>query len=203
VDAAQRIGITRESLGLLEKGKRHPHAPTLAKLANGYGVTIEELFLLDEEERRDAPLGEAPSGATSGPSVEATSVEAYEERRHGFIVACSWYAKRRARQYELRLAEAEKGGSAGVRALFDDALVEFEGLLHLLSEDLAESWLLGEGRSARMDFSIRISNAISPMARVIDLMPDRALDLATSEAEQRAAEESRARFEVVQGRRSA
>jgi putative transcriptional regulator len=74
VEAAQRIGITRESLGLLEKGKRHPHAPTLAKLANGYGVPLEELLSLEEgdqqatAEEASAPLGEVPS--TSGPAVK-------------------------------------------------------------------------------------------------------------------------------------
>jgi putative transcriptional regulator len=72
VEAARKVGITRESLGLLEKGKRHPHAPTLTKLANGYGVPVEELFSLGEdslgEEKEPRPLVEALS--TSGPTIK-------------------------------------------------------------------------------------------------------------------------------------
>ncbi len=43
-DAAERIGITRDTLSELERGKRHPYMPTLAKIAEGYGVPVEELL---------------------------------------------------------------------------------------------------------------------------------------------------------------
>src|SRR5215211_5477490 len=84
VEAAKKIGITRESLGLLEKGKRHPHAPTLTKLANGYGVPVEELFSLSEEEGQVSeeqayPLAEAPS--EPGPAVKG-EVAQKERRTH-------------------------------------------------------------------------------------------------------------------------
>ena len=65
-EAAERAGIQRQTLALLERGERHPHDPTLAKIAKGYGVPVEDL--LDEP----VPLGEAPKASgqadgTKGP----------------------------------------------------------------------------------------------------------------------------------------
>lgn len=72
-EAAKKIGVARESLGLLERGKRRPHTPTLAKLANGYGLSVEELLSLEEEDRPDSEEPDVPSGqapSTSGPSAK-------------------------------------------------------------------------------------------------------------------------------------
>jgi transcriptional regulator with XRE-family HTH domain len=57
IDAAEKIGIGRDTLSDLERGNRHPVMPTLAKIAEGYGVPVEEL--LEEE---PVPLGEASRG---------------------------------------------------------------------------------------------------------------------------------------------
>jgi transcriptional regulator with XRE-family HTH domain len=54
-DAAHRIGVTRHTLASLEKGGQEPHFDTLAKLAEGYEVPVEDL--LEEE---PVPLAEAP-----------------------------------------------------------------------------------------------------------------------------------------------
>jgi transcriptional regulator with XRE-family HTH domain len=47
--AAERIGITQESLSQLERNRRQPYMPTLVKLAEGYGVPVEELLVEQEE----------------------------------------------------------------------------------------------------------------------------------------------------------
>src|SRR5688500_7497474 len=47
IDAAEKIGIGRDTLSDLERGNRHPVMPTLAKIAEGYGVPVEAL--LEEE----------------------------------------------------------------------------------------------------------------------------------------------------------
>jgi transcriptional regulator with XRE-family HTH domain len=52
-EAAERAGIQRQTLALLERGERHPHDPTLAKIAQGYGVPVEELL------EEPVPLAEA------------------------------------------------------------------------------------------------------------------------------------------------
>jgi transcriptional regulator with XRE-family HTH domain len=43
IEAAERIGIGRDTLSDLERGRRHPVMPTLVKIAQGYEVPIEEL----------------------------------------------------------------------------------------------------------------------------------------------------------------
>jgi len=58
-DAAHRIGVTRHTLASLEKGGQEPHFDTLAKLAEGYGVPVEDLLVGSE------------SGAKSGVGSEA------------------------------------------------------------------------------------------------------------------------------------
>ncbi len=42
-EASEKIGINRHTLRELEIGKREPYYPTLRKIAEGYGVRIEEL----------------------------------------------------------------------------------------------------------------------------------------------------------------
>jgi len=59
-DAAHRIGVTRHTLASLEKGGQEPHFDTLAKLAEGYGVPVEDLLVGSE------------SGAKSGVGSEAS-----------------------------------------------------------------------------------------------------------------------------------
>ncbi len=44
VEAAEKTGVTRATLSELERGYRHPVAPTLAKIAEGYGVPVDELI---------------------------------------------------------------------------------------------------------------------------------------------------------------
>jgi len=43
-EASERIGITRHTLSSLERGGQEPHYPTLHKIADGYGVPVEDLL---------------------------------------------------------------------------------------------------------------------------------------------------------------
>jgi transcriptional regulator with XRE-family HTH domain len=52
--AAEQAGVGRDTLSDLERGRRHPVMPTLAKIAQGYGVPVEELL------EEPVPLVEAP-----------------------------------------------------------------------------------------------------------------------------------------------
>ena len=65
IDAAKKTGVTRATLSELERGHRHPVAPTLVKIAEGYGVPVEELL-----ESPPVPLVSAPSASPS-PDVGA------------------------------------------------------------------------------------------------------------------------------------
>jgi transcriptional regulator with XRE-family HTH domain len=55
--AAKQIGVTTDTLSDAERGKRRPYMPTLAKIARGYGVPVEEL-LAAADEGDNAPLFE-------------------------------------------------------------------------------------------------------------------------------------------------
>jgi transcriptional regulator with XRE-family HTH domain len=63
IQAAERLGIGRDTLSDLERGNRHPVMPTLAKIAEGYDVPVEELLeepasLTEAEIRKAKPLKE-------------------------------------------------------------------------------------------------------------------------------------------------
>ena len=62
VEAAEQAGVGRDTLSDLERGRRHPVMPTLAKIAQGYGVPVEDLL----EEPALAGKDEAPREA--GPA---------------------------------------------------------------------------------------------------------------------------------------
>lgn len=47
LEAAEKAGIGRDTLSDIERGRRRPLIPTVAKIANGYGVPIEDLLVED------------------------------------------------------------------------------------------------------------------------------------------------------------
>jgi transcriptional regulator with XRE-family HTH domain len=49
VEAAEQAGVGRDTLSDLERGRRHPVMPTLAKIAKGYGVSVEDLLAVNLE----------------------------------------------------------------------------------------------------------------------------------------------------------
>src|SRR5829696_6374063 len=55
-EAASLTGVAKETISDIERGLRHPHDPTLAKIAKGYGVPVEDLL----EVESPVPLAEAP-----------------------------------------------------------------------------------------------------------------------------------------------
>ena len=47
-ELAARVGVRRETIGNLEKGKYNPSLVLAWNIAKVFGVTIEELFTVDE-----------------------------------------------------------------------------------------------------------------------------------------------------------
>jgi transcriptional regulator with XRE-family HTH domain len=80
--AAEVIGVSKDTLSELERGKRHPHPSTLYKIAQGYGVSVEELLELEEPVL--AGKAEALPGA-GGSGDEEESAE--DHRRRTYLVA--------------------------------------------------------------------------------------------------------------------
>lgn len=48
-DLAARVGVRRETIGNLEKGKYNPSLVLAWNIARVFGVTIEEIFTVEEE----------------------------------------------------------------------------------------------------------------------------------------------------------
>src|SRR5215210_5046068 len=67
-EAASRTGVAKETISDIERGLRHPHDPTLAKIAKGYGVPVQEL--LEEPEVSLAGKAEAPE---AGPADQRSA----------------------------------------------------------------------------------------------------------------------------------
>lgn len=57
-EASKQTGVDKVALSRYERGLAHPQDRTLGKIAEGYGVPVEELLELEEP----VPLAEAPAG---------------------------------------------------------------------------------------------------------------------------------------------
>jgi transcriptional regulator with XRE-family HTH domain len=60
-EAASLTGVAKETISDIERSLRHPHDPTIAKIAKGYDVPVDELL------EEPVPLPEAPK---AGPAVD-------------------------------------------------------------------------------------------------------------------------------------
>jgi putative transcriptional regulator len=49
-DLAKRIGVSRQTINTMESAKYVPSTLLALKMAKEFGVTVEELFQLDEED---------------------------------------------------------------------------------------------------------------------------------------------------------
>ena len=49
-DLAQRVGVRRETIGNLEKGRYNPSLVLAWNIARVFGVSIEEVFTVEPEE---------------------------------------------------------------------------------------------------------------------------------------------------------
>jgi transcriptional regulator with XRE-family HTH domain len=80
--AAERTGVTKETLSELERALRDPHPPTLAKIAGGYGVEIPDLL---------GPM-EGADAASSATSQEPVPLDEAPESGHAGVVP-EWLAE--------------------------------------------------------------------------------------------------------------
>ncbi|MDQ5827012.1 MAG: helix-turn-helix transcriptional regulator [Chloroflexota bacterium] len=73
--AAEKTGVSKETISELERGLRKPHPPTLYKIADGYGIGVSDL--LEQEEKPEASL--VGAGKAEAPQ-ESGQPEATERR---------------------------------------------------------------------------------------------------------------------------
>ena len=50
-DVAGRLGITPQMLGAIERGTRNPSLPLAKKIADYYGVSVDNIFFEDDRNR--------------------------------------------------------------------------------------------------------------------------------------------------------
>ncbi|HEX6850989.1 MAG TPA: XRE family transcriptional regulator [Candidatus Polarisedimenticolaceae bacterium] len=74
-DLAQRCGVSRSMISLIERGESSPTAVVLEKLAAGLGVTLASLF--------DAP--ERPTAAASGPVARRSDQIEWKDPGSGYV----------------------------------------------------------------------------------------------------------------------
>lgn len=54
-DLADRLGVSRQTINALERGKYDPSLPLAFRIAKVFGMTIEEIFAEDEAGDSSAP----------------------------------------------------------------------------------------------------------------------------------------------------
>jgi transcriptional regulator with XRE-family HTH domain len=174
-DAAQQVGVDRHTLRRIELGTQEAQYPTLAKIADGYSVAVEDLL----EEPVAAGKAEAPEAGR--PDEEEESAE--DHRRRTYLVAhllevekCADDAEELAAEFAETLSVGGKdvvvaervgrlvqlGKEVHRRALTAEWL--FDQLVHL--SDLPE-WERKEAGEIRGHYA-RLYAALSEIVRRID-----------------------------------
>ena len=97
VEAAEQTGVGRDTLSDLERGRRHPVMPTLAKIAQGYGVPVEDLL------EEPALVGKDEAPPLSGPA-NVHQLFAEHQARPAWLRAFDESLRFRA-QAKMRLGE--------------------------------------------------------------------------------------------------
>jgi transcriptional regulator with XRE-family HTH domain len=97
-EAASLTGVAKETISDIERGLRHPHDPTLAKIAKGYSVPVQEL--LEEPQVSLAGKAEAPQAGRAREEQRQRLAtleeirEAYRETREGIDRYCDSWERR-------------------------------------------------------------------------------------------------------------
>jgi transcriptional regulator with XRE-family HTH domain len=94
IEAAERIGIGRDTLSSIERGHQHPTFPTLKRLAEGYDVPVDDLLddALDEAEA----LGKAQASSESEGLAGKPLAGLYGAARRGIEGFCEKWEERLA-----------------------------------------------------------------------------------------------------------
>ena len=134
-EAAERAGVTRDTLSELERGKRHAYTPTLTKIARGYGVPVEDLL----EEPVLTGKTEAPEVGRPGEEEES----AEEHRRRMYLLGHQRDVERCAERAEA-LAHEYTETLSGTSA--PTVVARWNGRLEELAEEanrrtLTAQWL--------------------------------------------------------------
>jgi transcriptional regulator with XRE-family HTH domain len=142
-DAAQQVGVDRHTLRRIELGAQEAQYPTLAKIADGYGVPVQELL----EEPVVAGKAEAPkAGPADQRSAEAAAGQpdvdsSLEEERRIIPQSATMLKvhvetmKRRKKLRKAQMEEIKKGTGAHDGDLLLEMEMADKGFRALLEEE--------------------------------------------------------------------
>jgi transcriptional regulator with XRE-family HTH domain len=78
-EASKEAGVSADTLGLIERGKRAPQVSTLRKLGEIYGVSLDELLQAADEQEGPVLLGKAEAPVTGRSQTSTRSAEESEQ----------------------------------------------------------------------------------------------------------------------------
>ena len=145
-EAAERAGIQRQTLALLERGERHPHDPTLAKIAKGYGVPIEDL--LEEPALAGTPgKAEAPDTGRMAARTRSHTADPHSPAFRDAWAALSFVEERNRDAAEIWRVLFEE--ELGWEAYADEPFAALNAVLAAL-EELVEALAEAQRRAEQM-----------------------------------------------------
>ncbi len=187
IEAAGKIGIGRDTLSDLERGHRRPVMPTLAKIADGYGVPVKELL------EEPVPLGDAPRDRPE-PSAGLAGSEVSHEAQRRRLSYLAGGIEHDVRRWEKWIAEVRESADVpgtdkrtwartiGLAAMQRYADVEAQGAVELSK---AEAYRTPEG--ARLWDALQALLAI-PQAATDASVGARQVSAVLTEVEEKAPE---------------
>jgi transcriptional regulator with XRE-family HTH domain len=128
-EAASLTGVAKETISDIERGLRHPHDPTLAKIAKGYGVPVGDLL------EEPVPLAEA-SQETGRVEWEAAVRGARQLRERGWRRMEEALSAWRASKERGEAPDARRGYREEMGALLQQAYDAETALLEALADPL-------------------------------------------------------------------
>jgi transcriptional regulator with XRE-family HTH domain len=182
-EASERIGITRHTLSSLERGGQEPHYPTLAKIAKGYGVPVEELL------GEPVPLGEAPREA--GPPEKSE-----EERRLGYLRSWRAFVYKLVHRWEQDPPESSREIAVVLVAM--QALLE-EGAFERPPEQITTSDKREVSEWLDLKLLFQGIDRLNQMADSVQQMPDAVQEMVDDARADAEAERRRAAFREIKG----
>ena len=159
-DAEQLTGVDKDTLSKIERGRRHPHDVTLAKIAEGYRVPVEELL------EEPVPLVEA--SRASGQEETYSIQLLHDLATHSVDLAG------RLRRDLLRLTQS--GDLEGLQRLERDSALQCIGALSTLRADEQQGRAADTVSDTRRQARELAERAVSDLSRVCDEVEARVKD---------------------------
>jgi transcriptional regulator with XRE-family HTH domain len=184
-EAASLTGVAKETISDIERGLRHPHDPTLAKIAKGYGVPVGDLL------EEPVPLAEAPR--------EAGPPEKSEEERRSSRYLRSWraFVWKLVHRWEQDPPESSREIAVVLDAM--QALLE-KGAFERPPEQITTSDEREASEWLDLSFVFRGIDRLNQMADAVQEIPDTVQEMADDAQADAEAERRRATFREIKGR---